>query len=82
MRTATRWRVLVAAGTGVLAAAATVMIGLPTTATAATVFSDDFNDGNASGWTVSGGSWSVVNDGTPVYQQGGTSSDARAGSTA
>ncbi|MDP9793834.1 pectate lyase [Catenuloplanes nepalensis] len=67
-----------AVGTGVLTAAAAVVIGLPTTAAAATVFSDDFNDGDASGWTASGGSWSVVNDGTPVYQQSGTSSDARA----
>lgn len=76
MRTATRWKGLVAAGA--LAVVATVMIGLTTTAAAATVFSDDFNDGNASGWTTSGGSWSVVDDGTPVFQQGGASSDARA----
>ncbi|MEV0273540.1 cellulose-binding protein [Hamadaea sp. NPDC050747] len=63
---------------GSLAAAATVVIGLSSPAVAATLFSDDFNDGNASGWTTSGGSWSVVTDGTPAYQQGGTSSDARA----
>ncbi len=44
----------------------------------ATVFSDDFEDGNSSGWSPSGGSWSVVSDGSQVYRQTGTSADARA----
>lgn len=50
---------------------------------ATTLFSDNFDDGNATGWSPSGGSWSVVTDGSPVYRQGSTSSDARsfAGST-
>ncbi|HEU4322620.1 MAG TPA: hypothetical protein VFS21_05675 [Roseiflexaceae bacterium] len=50
----------------------------------APLLSDDFEDGNATGWTTSGGSWSVASDGTQVYRQGGTSADARAlaGSTA
>ncbi|HEU4322621.1 MAG TPA: hypothetical protein VFS21_05680, partial [Roseiflexaceae bacterium] len=50
----------------------------------ATLFSDDFEDGNSTGWSPSGGSWSVASDGTQVYRQGGTSADARslAGSTA
>src|SRR6266542_2983534 len=43
-----------------------------------TLFSDNFEDGNANGWTKSGGSWSVVSDGSLVYRQSGTSSDARA----
>jgi pectate lyase len=47
-------------------------------ASAATLFSDDFQDGNSSGWTSSGGTWSVVADGSNVLRQGGTSSDARA----
>ena len=34
-----------------------MMVG---TANAATLFSDDFNDGNANGWSTSGGTWSVV----------------------
>ncbi len=53
------------------------------TAGAATLFSDDFQDGNSSGWSTSGGTWSVVTDGSSVLRQGGTSSDAvaRAGST-
>jgi pectate lyase len=49
--------------------------GVATTASAATLFSDDFNDGNANGWTTSGGAWSVSSG---IYGQTGTSSDARA----
>jgi len=45
---------------------------------AATLFSDDFNDGNATGWSTSGGSWSVVTDGSPAYRQGSTGADAKA----
>ncbi|MGW3346472.1 pectate lyase family protein [Nonomuraea rubra] len=47
-------------------------------ASAATLFGDDFQDGDATGWTRSGGSWSVVTDGSPAYRQSGTSADARA----
>ena len=47
-------------------------------ASAATLFSDDFEDGNSTGWTTSGGSWSVATDGSRVFRQSGTSSDARA----
>ncbi len=43
-----------------------------------TLFTDDFEDGNANGWSKSGGSWAVVTDGSQVYRQSGTSSDARA----
>src|SRR5262245_45603237 len=43
-----------------------------------TLFSDNFEDGNANGWTKSGGSWAVVSDGSLVYRQSSTSSDARA----
>lgn len=63
-------------------AAALLVVALVTAtmsnAVAATLFSDDFQDGNSSGWTTSGGSWSVVTDGTPALRQSGTSSDARA----
>jgi pectate lyase len=53
------------------------------TAHAATIFSEDFEAG-ASGWSKSGGSWSVVTDGSQVYRQSSTGSDAKAqvGSTA
>ena len=70
-----------AATAAVLTAA---LVGWAGTASAATLFGDDFEDGNATGWTTSGGSWSVTSDGSAVYRQSGTSSDARsrAGSTA
>jgi hypothetical protein len=32
-------------------------------------FSDHFEDGNTDGWTTNGGTWSVVTDGTKMYQQ-------------
>lgn len=32
-------------------------------------FTDDFEDGNADGWSPASGSWSVVTDGSDVYQQ-------------
>ncbi|MEV8435997.1 hypothetical protein AB0425_01355 [Actinosynnema sp. NPDC051121] len=47
-------------------------------ASAATLFHDDFEDGDSTGWSSSGGSWSVVADGSRAWRQSGTSSDARA----
>src|SRR5689334_12780161 len=32
-------------------------------------WSDDFEDGNAAGWSKSGGAWTVVADGTQVLRQ-------------
>ncbi len=63
---------------GVAGAVATAMVVLSTTAYAATLFADDFNDGNANGWNKSGGSWSIGTDVSPVYQQTSTGSDAKA----
>ncbi|UUZ84787.1 hypothetical protein LJK88_14845 [Paenibacillus sp. P26] len=46
---------------------------------AATLYSDDFSDGNADGWSTTNGSWSVVQDnGNYVYYQSSTSSEGRA----
>lgn len=47
----------------------------------APLFVDDFEDGDAAGWTVSGGRWSVGSDTTRVYRQhaAGASARARAG---
>ncbi len=64
-------KVLIAVTTAVVTATA-LWIG---TANAATLFSDNFDDGNSSGWTTSGGSWSVASG---AFQQTGTSSDAKA----
>ena len=45
---------------------------------AATLFSDDFADGDTAGWSKSGGSWSVVSDDSPALQQArGDTADAR-----
>ncbi len=41
------------------------------------LFSDDFEDGNASGWTESAGNWSVVTDGSRVYKQTSTGTSGR-----
>ncbi len=42
-------------------------------ASAATLFSDNFDDGNSSGWTSTQGTWSVVSDsGSYVYYKSGT----------
>ncbi|MBW6440149.1 cellulose-binding protein [Actinoplanes hulinensis] len=60
-------RSLGAAGlAGLVAAGVFVTIG---TAEAATLFSADFESGSTSGWSKSGGTWSVVSDGTQVFQQ-------------
>jgi len=60
-----RWRP-VALVAGVVA----LVVGVSATmAQAATLFSDDFQDGNATGWSKSGGEWSVVTDGTLVFRQ-------------
>ncbi|GIF66779.1 hypothetical protein Ais01nite_48140 [Asanoa ishikariensis] len=63
---------------GAAVAAAALVLGMTSGASAATLFSDDFEDGNSSGWTTNGGSWSVTADGSRVLRQSSTSSDARA----
>ena len=55
-----------------------LLVAFTTNAFAATLFSDNFDDGNANGWSKSGGSWSVVSDGSPVYRQSSTGADAKA----
>ncbi|BCY12003.1 cellulose-binding protein [Actinoplanes sp. L3-i22] len=63
---------------GASALAALVIAGLAVTvatAEAATVFSADFESGSTSAWSKSGGTWSVVTDGTQVLQQSDTTSE-------
>ncbi|KAI7254677.1 hypothetical protein KC345_g11234, partial [Hortaea werneckii] len=43
-----------------------------------TLFQDDFEDNNYSGWTTSGGSWSVTDDGTKTLSQSSASGEALA----
>ncbi|MFC6015374.1 family 16 glycoside hydrolase [Plantactinospora solaniradicis] len=79
MRTRTHRRGLLAAtGAGLLAVALTVGV-MTNPAQAATLYSDNFNDGNADGWSKSGGDWSVVTDGTPAYQQNNSGSELARG---
>ncbi|WP_420115878.1 right-handed parallel beta-helix repeat-containing protein [Micromonospora sp.] len=59
----------------VLTATAALLAGPATTASAATMFSDDFTDGDTAGWSRSGGTWGVVTDGSPALRQ----SDAGSG---
>ncbi|MFI7634979.1 polysaccharide lyase family 1 protein [Nonomuraea sp. NPDC049400] len=73
-RKARKTRLAIAA----LAAAMVTAIWAMPGASAATLFGDDFEDGNSTGWSTSGGSWSVVTDGSRAYRQSGTSADSRA----
>jgi pectate lyase len=68
-------RARVALATGVTAAVTALIVTFAGAASAATLFSDDFNDGNASGWSTSGGSWSLSSG---VYSQAGTSASGKA----
>ncbi|MEU4423435.1 pectate lyase [Actinoplanes sp. NPDC024001] len=63
------------AATGAMVAAALAAAG---PAHAETLFGDDFNDGNATGWSRNGGTWSIVTDGSPAYRQSSTGANARA----
>ncbi|GIG90905.1 fibronectin type III domain-containing protein [Plantactinospora endophytica] len=60
---------------------ATAADGQPPAAAAAPLFTDDFEDGNAAGWSTAGGQWSVGTDTTRAYRQrsGSAAASARAG---
>jgi hypothetical protein len=60
----TAWRVVAVAAVTALAVGA-VAAG----ASAASLFNDDFEDGNSSGWSKSGGTWTVVADGSLALRQ-------------
>ncbi|GIG85316.1 pectate lyase family protein [Plantactinospora endophytica] len=74
----TRRGLLAAAGAGVLAVALTVGI-ITNPAQAATLYSDNFDDGNADGWSKSGGDWAVATDGSPAYRQANSGSELARG---
>ncbi|MFJ6198060.1 pectinesterase family protein [Micromonospora sp. NPDC092111] len=82
-----RRRSLLAVATATLTTAllALTQFGGAQVAFAATLFSDDFSDGDTAGWSKSGGTWSVVTDGSAALQQAkGDTDNARlfAGNTA
>ncbi|MDI1461358.1 DUF1080 domain-containing protein, partial [Catellatospora sp. KI3] len=65
-----RFGLAAAGGTALLSLVLAALMNLTGgVALAATLFSDDFNDGDASGWSKSGGDWTVVTDGTSAFQQ-------------
>ncbi|MEV0608997.1 right-handed parallel beta-helix repeat-containing protein [Polymorphospora rubra] len=71
-RTIRRRGVLAAVGAAATATALAVTMG--STAHAATLYSDNFDDGDSGDWSKSGGTWAVVTDGSPVLQQSNATS--------
>ncbi|BEL10424.1 hypothetical protein Q0Z83_086150 [Actinoplanes sichuanensis] len=70
-----RRRLVAGLGAAGAAGAVTALVAiLVPSASAATLFSDDFENG-AGNWSKSGGTWSVVSDGSKVYQQAKTDSE-------
>jgi pectate lyase len=69
-----RWR-FAAFSIGLGAAIAGLLAITVPAAFAATLLSDNFEDGNADGWSKSGGSWAVVSDGSRAYRQSNVGSE-------
>ncbi|TDC44105.1 family 16 glycoside hydrolase [Micromonospora sp. KC213] len=69
-----RTRAGLVAATSTALASVVLALGAAVTAQAAPLFSADFENGSTSGWSKSGGSWSVVSDGSQVLQQSDTAS--------
>ncbi|WP_328346840.1 right-handed parallel beta-helix repeat-containing protein [Micromonospora sp. NBC_00421] len=59
----------------VLVPVTALLVGPVATASAATLFSDDFTDGDTAGWSKSGGTWGVVTDGSPAVRQSNVGSE-------
>jgi hypothetical protein len=74
MASALRLRRLAVVG-GLATVVAAGLFVTVTNAEAATVFSADFESGSTSGWSKSGGTWSVVSDGSHVLQQSDAGSE-------
>lgn len=74
------WKKGIAVLTSLVLTASLLTAVIPSnTVQAATLFSDDFNDGDANGWATTNGSWSVIQDnGNYVYTQSDTGSEGRA----
>jgi pectate lyase len=62
---------------GIIGSTAAITLGLVgvTNAFAATAFTANFEDGTTNGWSKSGGTWSVVTDGSKVAQQSKSTTD-------
>ena len=70
-----RGRLLIAGAVALAVGGGASLVTLVSTAGAATAFSATFEDGSTSAWTKSGGTWSVVTDGTKVLQQSKSTSE-------
>jgi pectate lyase len=68
------WRFAALGGLATALVAGTFAMVVPS-ASAATLFTADFENGSTSGWSKSGGTWSVVSDGSQVLQQSSTTTD-------
>lgn len=68
-----RKSLFVAGGTAALMTAAAAIFA--TGANAATEFSANFEDGNISSWSKSGGTWAIASDGSQVARQSNTGSE-------
>jgi hypothetical protein len=66
-------RLLLSAGTAVALLTATAVYA--TTASAATLFSADFEDNSIGSWSKSGGTWAVATDGSRVARQSNATSE-------
>jgi pectate lyase len=75
--TSTRKAFVAGLAAALTAALTAALVGFAGGAQAATIFTDNFEDGDSAGWTASGGTWSVAADTSRVLRQSGTSSDAR-----
>jgi pectate lyase len=67
--------VLAAIGAATALLAGFTIFAAAQSAHAATLLSDNFEDGNHSGWSSSGGSWAVVSDGSMVDRQSNSGSE-------
>jgi hypothetical protein len=61
--------------TGIVAALVAATVGFSQVAFAATLFSANFEDGATSSWSKSGGTWTVVADGSQAVRQTNASSE-------
>lgn len=68
-------RLLAAATAALLAGGLGSAVALTAGAGAATVLGDDFEDGDAAGWSKSGGDWAVERDGSLVLHQAKATSE-------
>ncbi|HEY2673335.1 MAG TPA: family 16 glycoside hydrolase, partial [Rugosimonospora sp.] len=73
-RRARAWRFAGLGGLATALVAGTFAMVVPS-ASAATLFTADFENGSTSGWSKSGGTWSIVTDGSQALDQSSATTD-------